>query len=78
LDPEPFLSFAHPWMFVLMQPDWFVIGGSLFLLLLISLSAMISGSEIAFFSYAPTDISDLENAEDKRSKKLYNLIKSLM
>ena len=76
MDPEPFLSFAHPWMFVLMQPDWFVIGGSLFLLLLISLSAMISGSEIAFFSYGPTDISDLENAEDKRSKKLYNLIKA--
>ncbi len=59
-----------------MQPDWFVIGGSLLLLLLISLSAMISGSEIAFFSYDPTDIAELEQAEDKRSKKLYALIKA--
>jgi len=59
-----------------MQPNWFVIGGSLFLLLLISLSAMISGSEIAFFSYDPTDIVALEQADDKRSKKLYSLIKA--
>ncbi len=37
---------------------------------------MISGSEIAFFSYDPTDIVALEQADDKRSKKLYSLIKA--
>ncbi len=37
---------------------------------------MISGSEIAFFSYTPADIRELEHTEDKREKKLYRLIKA--
>ncbi|HHB79589.1 MAG TPA: gliding motility-associated protein GldE [Saprospiraceae bacterium] len=76
MDPEPFLSILPFGIFALMQPDWFVVWGGLLLLVLIALSAMISGSEIAFFSYTPADISELEQAEDTRSKKLYKLIKS--
>ncbi len=74
MDPEPFQSFSH--FFLAIQPDTFVMLSILALVVLILLSAMISGSEIAFFSYNPSDIGELEQADDPRSKKLYKLIKA--
>ena len=59
-----------------MQPGLFVVLSLFALIVLVALSAMISGSEIAFFSYDPGDISELEHADDTRSKRLYKLIKS--
>ncbi len=73
MEPEPFLRLLP---FLAIQPDWFVILGGLALLILILLSAMVSGSEIAFFSYSKTDISELEDKKDARSKKLHKLIKA--
>jgi len=45
----------------------------LFLLILIISSALISGSEIAFFSLSPKDMSDLGEEEDKASKRIVSL-----
>ncbi len=42
----------------------------IFLLFLIFSSAMISGSEVAFFSLSPTDVKTLEEEEEPASKRL--------
>lgn len=38
------------------------------------ISGFVSGSEIAYFGLEPQEIDEFEEAEDKRSKKVYNLI----
>lgn len=75
MDSDPFLSIDFIWTLAF-QPDWFVLLGGLGLLVLVSLSAMISGSEIAFFAYGPGDIDELEHADDPVSKQLYRLVRS--
>ncbi len=45
----------------------------IFLLFLIFSSAMISGSEVAFFSLSPTDVKTLEEEEEPSSKRLLAL-----
>jgi len=41
--------------------------------LLLILSGLASGSEIAFFSLSPTDLNDLEESRDERDKKIMKL-----
>jgi len=46
---------------------------SLFLFFLLILSALVSGSEVAFFSLSPKDLDDLKNDENKLSKRILKL-----
>lgn len=48
---------------------------ALLLLLLITLSALISSSEVAYFSLSPTDIKNLEDTGDKKSNRILKLLK---
>jgi len=50
-----------------------ILSVSLFLVLLLLLSALVSGSEVAFFSLSPKDLDDLKNEENKLSKKILKL-----
>ena len=60
MDPEPaFLDFLSP-----LNINYWFIAGILILLLLLLLSALISGSEVAFFSLSQ---SDLNKASDSKS-----------
>lgn len=52
-----------------------MLASSLFLLILLCLSAMISGSEVAFFSLTPKDITDCNESERGSDKKIVKLIK---
>lgn len=73
MDPEPssyytlFLSWINPFDPSLILP-------LLFLVFLLLLSAMVSGSEVAFFSLTPTDLEDLSGSESKRENTLSKLI----
>lgn len=44
-------------------------------LLLVFLSAMFSGSEVAFFSMTPKDLHEIKNDEDPKNDKIYDLLK---
>lgn len=46
------------------------------MLLLLIASALISGSEVAFFSLGPSDLVSLRNEESPASKRLLNLLES--
>jgi len=50
------------------QINWSVISGTIMLLVLLVLSAVVSGSEVAFFSLSKSDFD--ENLEDNPSQKL--------
>ncbi len=73
MDPEPssynnlFLSWINPFDPALILP-------LILLVILLLLSAMVSGSEVAFFSLTPTDLEELNGSETKRSKTLGKLI----
>ena len=58
-----------------MPPTWgVVISGALTCLLLL-LSGFASGSEIAFFSLKPGDLSELEEEKDSRDRSILSLRK---
>jgi len=62
-------------------PDFKTIAGIVVLLLLLFISALMSGSEVAYFSLSPADISKLKSSKSKRSKgvlKLYSMPKKLL
>jgi len=67
LDPEP------ESIFLLSNLNWNVITGVIALLVLLILSGLISGTEVAFFSLSK---SDLENEENSHSNS--NLVKDLL
>jgi len=46
------------------------------MIVLLSLSALFSGSEVAFFSLSPKDIHSLEEDDDLRSKKVLDLLQN--
>ena len=60
-------------LLLIINPDWTLIGGILTLTILLLISALISGSEVAFFSISK---SDLEK-EDNQVKNI-NLVKELL
>lgn len=51
-----------------------VISTSIILAILLFCSAMVSGSEVAFFSLSPNDIKSLEESESKNAKNVIKLI----
>jgi putative hemolysin len=56
-------------------PDLQTITGLAFLVILLAGSALMSASEVAYFSFRPEDIENFKNSKDKQSKtaiKLYN------
>lgn len=70
MDPDPPLIGLS---FILSISPVGIIGVTLFLLVLLIFSALISGSEVAFFSLSPQDLDDLKNEDSKRSDKILNL-----
>jgi CBS domain containing-hemolysin-like protein len=56
-------------------PDLQTITGLAFLVILLAGSALMSASEVAYFSFKPEDIEKFKTSKDKQSKtaiKLYN------
>lgn len=72
LDPEP----AQP-IFVLLSvidaPSYFI-GSAVALLILLILSALISGSEVAFFSLSGTDLQDCASSKKASERLIYRLL----
>ncbi len=62
-------------MFLIGVGDWMPLFYLLLLILLITFSALISGSEIAFFSLLPDQINELERESSESSKKILKLRK---
>jgi putative hemolysin len=63
------------------SPDFNTIIGLLVLVVLLLLSALMSGSEVAFFSLGPVDIRNLKSSKSKKSKavlRLYNMPEKLL
>ncbi|MEM8566692.1 MAG: gliding motility-associated protein GldE [Bacteroidota bacterium] len=59
-----------------MSGDWpFLLASSFFLFLLLCLSALISGSEVAFFSLTPKDITACNESDLRADRKIVKLIK---
>ena len=71
-DPIPLILMAelnllfHP-------PTAGVITGIIILILLLICSALISGSEVAFFSLSPSDLDKIRNTKSKKAEKLLAL-----
>ena len=69
-----FLSYFFHSSFLLADfPIWEVSGASIFIVILLLCSALISGSEVAFFSLSPNDIEDLKQDSSKSSEKILKL-----
>jgi putative hemolysin len=66
---------------VINPPGLNTIIGFVVLIILLLASALISGSEVAYFSLSPTDINKLKSSKNKRSRavlKLYNMPEKLL
>jgi len=74
LDPEPslFLGLSF-FLFPVLMGLWSIISTSLVLLLLLICSALVSGSEVAFFSLSPNDLDNLDKEEDNNTGRLLKL-----
>jgi putative hemolysin len=62
-------------------PDLNIIIGIIVLIFLLFVSALMSGSEVAYFSMRPIDLEKLKNSKSKRSMavlKLYNMPEKLL
>ena len=62
-------------------PDFKTIIGVFVLLILLFISALMSGSEVAYFSLSPADLNKLKSSRNKRSRavlKLYNMPEKLL
>lgn len=72
-EPEPYLTvFLHPLFLTI--PSGEVIFGLLGIILLLICSAMVSGSEIAFFSLTHNDYEDLQQSPDPSAERIINLL----
>ncbi|MDR2938192.1 MAG: gliding motility-associated protein GldE [Prevotellaceae bacterium] len=63
--------------FVSLSPDfslWFTLAGSIVVLLLLVISALVSGSETAYFSLSPSDINTLKSSHGKSAKTTLQLL----
>jgi len=55
-------------------PDLGVLASIIIALILLICSALISGSEVAFFSLEPADVHDFENEDSKTSSRILTLL----
>ena len=70
-DPESYV-FLFPLLSII-RPESFDLGvivGLIVILLLLLISALISGSEVAFFSLLPRELEDLRESSSKASKRI--------
>ncbi len=58
---------------IIYQPDASVVTGLVVVVLLLLLSALVSGSEVAYFSLKPADIEKLKASKSKRAPVVLNL-----
>jgi len=70
LDPEPALFLNFISFFINWNPIYY----GLSLLILLILSGLISGSEVAFFSLSQTDIDEAKNSKDKKQNTVVKLL----
>ena len=54
-------------------PFWGISGAAIFVIILLLGSALVSGSEVAFFSLSPNDIDDLKQENSKTSNRIIKL-----
>ena len=71
MDPEPPLYFLNLTFVLISFSGILILLFGLFLLLICS--ALISGSEVAFFSLSPNDLENLKNEEGKKNKLILKL-----
>lgn len=72
---DPFPGFFILLDYIFQAPsDLSVYFGLAGILVLLSLSALISGSETAFFSLSPSQLTDIENTDDQKSKRIIQLL----
>jgi len=75
VDPEPLVSFVTIQFNVTFLPlTAGIFAGMVIVILLLLCSALISGSEVAYFSLSPTDKKQLEEKGSKHSKMVLNLL----
>jgi putative hemolysin len=72
VDPDPYSSFVL--LSVLKPWDFGIIFVILAILLLLVFSALISGSEVAYFALSPKDRETLEDENSKSSKQVIDLL----
>ncbi len=70
MDPEPALFLNFISFFINWNPIYY----GLSLLILLILSGLISGSEVAFFSLSQTDIDEAKNSKDKKQNTVVKLL----
>ncbi len=73
IEPPPTLLFYQSFI----KKDWLSVETIIFLLVLLLLlmgSALVSGSEIAFFSFKASDLKSFFSSKNKQEKRIYELI----
>ena len=74
MDPDPSsLVLIIPSLQFYLLSIWGSIGALGFLIILLLCSALVSGSEVAYFSLSPNDLDNLEKDEDPKNKKILKL-----
>lgn len=58
------------------SPDLKIISGMLLIIILLFLSALISASEVAFFSLTPANLEKLKSSKSKRASSVLRLLKN--
>ena len=72
-DPEPFIYLSS----FLVEPDLItIIFQSLVLIMLLFLSGLISGSEVAFFSLSNSEIKKIKKNQSRNVNKVVSLLKT--
>lgn len=74
MDPDPAsLIILFPFLHALSISIWGILASILILILLLLCSALVSGSEVAFFSLSPNDLDNLEKDDDKTNALVLKL-----
>ena len=74
MDPEPALLLGlSTFLFPFLVTVWSLVSTGLVLICLLICSALVSGSEVAFFSLSPKDLDNLEKEEDSTTNRLLKL-----
>ena len=73
MDPDPYSKLNLFWLVVTAPSLISLIWTGVAILVLLFISAMVSGSEVAFFSLSPNDFHQLSQEEDSASKRILKL-----
>ncbi len=73
MEPEPPASLFNLDIFLAIAFDWTILVWFLILVLLLIASALVSGSEVAFFSLSPNDLHDIHQDKDPTADRLIEL-----